>query len=91
MTFTEILKDQLPSFSRSWWYVPRQAHSNSSVVIYKDGSDPIYIKKLKKWRFWATHVNRKWGDFLYAAKFVLRSVFTLTETQFTRKFEQKSI
>ena len=51
MTFTEILKDQVPSFSRSWLYVPRQAHSNSSVVIYKDGSDAHYIKQLKKWRF----------------------------------------
>ena len=45
MTFTEIFKDQVPSFSRSWWYVPRQAHSNSSVVIYKDGSDAHYIKR----------------------------------------------
>ena len=63
MTFTEILKDQVPSFSRSWLYVPRQAHSNSSVVIYKDGSDAHYIKQLKKWRLWAILVNRKWGDF----------------------------
>ena len=90
MTFTEILKDQVPSFSRSWLYVPRQAHSNSSVVIYKDGSDAHYIKQLKKWRFWKILVNRKWGDFPYAAKFVLPSVFTLTETRFTGKFEQKS-
>ena len=72
MTFTEILKDQVPSFSRFWWYVPRQAHSNSSVVICKDGSDAHYIKQLKKWHFWATHVNRKWDDFPYAAKFVSR-------------------
>ena len=44
----------------------------------------LIIRELKQNRFWATHVNRKWGLFplnmLWLYKFVLFSFFTLTKT-----------
>ena len=48
----------------------------------------IIIRELKQRRFWATHVNRKWGLLLFicldTTKFVLPSFFSLIKTIYPR-------